>query len=82
VVRAFQAEGIQPVVIDDLSSGMRGFVPDGVPFVKGDILDTDLVARLLSEHRCSGVVHVAGFSTPGCRCSSPSTPTPRTSWAR
>ena len=29
VVRAFRTEGIDCVVLDDLSSGHRGFVPDG-----------------------------------------------------
>ena len=35
VVRAFLAEGIDAVVLDDLSSGRDAFVPDGVPFVAG-----------------------------------------------
>ena len=65
VVRALADAGMRPVVIDNLSSGIRRFVPDGVPFVEGDILDTDLVARTLSEHACSGVVHVAGFKYAG-----------------
>ena len=33
VVRALQAKGLQPVVLDDLSSGMASVVPEGVPFV-------------------------------------------------
>ena len=32
VVRAFIADGINAVVIDDLSSGHRGFVRSDVPF--------------------------------------------------
>jgi len=31
VVRAFRNDGIDVVVIDDLSSGKAEFVPDGVP---------------------------------------------------
>lgn len=65
VVRALAAEGMTPVVLDNLSSGIAGFVPDGVPFVDGDILDTELVTRVLTEHGCSGVVHVAGFKYAG-----------------
>lgn len=65
VVQAFLEAGITPVVIDDLSSGHADFVPDGVGFVQGSILDTDLVRAALAEHGCSGVVHLAGFKYAG-----------------
>jgi UDP-glucose 4-epimerase len=65
IVRAFQAEGIGVVVIDDLSSGHPGFVPDEVPFVNGSILDKELLRRTFAEHDLSGVVHVAGFKYAG-----------------
>jgi len=65
IVRAFQAEGIGVVVIDDLSSGHAGFVPDDVPFVNGSILDKELLRRTFAEHDLSGVVHVAGFKYAG-----------------
>ena len=41
VVRAFVEEGIDVVVLDDLSSGHDRFLPAGVPFVQGTILDRD-----------------------------------------
>ena len=41
VVRALQAKGLQPVVLDDLSSGMASFVPEGVPFGLTDAFATD-----------------------------------------
>ena len=65
VVRALAQEGMRPVVVDNLSSGRAGFVPDGVPFIEGDILDTGLLARVLADHGCDGVVHVAGFKYAG-----------------
>ncbi|MBK5250683.1 MAG: UDP-glucose 4-epimerase GalE [Actinomycetales bacterium] len=65
VVRAFQRAGIGVVVLDDLSSGHESFVPDGVPFVRASILQTEVVARTLDEHNCIGVVHVAGFKYAG-----------------
>lgn len=65
VVRAFQAEGIDVVVLDDLSSGHAEFVPAEVPFVRGTLLDGDLVTRTLGRHAISGVVHVAGFKYAG-----------------
>jgi len=65
VVRAFVEQGLAPVVIDDLSSGHRDFVPDTVPFVEGTILDEELVAKTISEHGVVGVVHIAGFKYAG-----------------
>jgi UDP-glucose 4-epimerase len=65
VVKAFGEVGLPTVVLDDLSSGHEGFVPDGVPLVRGSILDTDLVRRVLTEHEVTGVVHLAGFKYAG-----------------
>ena len=65
VVRAFGDRGLDSVVVDDLSSGRRGFVPDGVPFVEGTVLDTDLLVRTMREHEVAGVVHLAGFKYAG-----------------
>jgi UDP-glucose 4-epimerase len=65
IVRALSSAGLTPVVLDDLSSGHRGFVPEGVPFAEGSILDRDLVERTLREHGATGVIHVAGFKYAG-----------------
>ena len=79
VVRAFQTQGLDAVVLDDLSSGHREFVPVDVPFVDGTVLDTDLLVRTLREHDVAGVVHVAGFKYAGVSvlagCSRSSEPT-------
>ena len=71
VVRAFLAEGIDVVVLDDLSSGHADFVPAGVPFVRGTLLDTELLAKTFAEHTISGVVHVAGFKYAGVSVAKP-----------
>jgi UDP-glucose 4-epimerase len=71
VVRAFEELGLGSVVVDDLSSGHRGFVAEGVPFVEGSILDTALVTRTLREHEVTGVVHLAGFKYAGVSVSRP-----------
>nr|WP_274637018.1 UDP-glucose 4-epimerase GalE [Microbacterium bovistercoris] len=65
IVRALTAAGLEPVVIDDLSSGHAGFVPDGVPLVRGSILDRALVEDMLREQEVQGVIHVAGFKYAG-----------------
>jgi UDP-glucose 4-epimerase len=63
VVRAFRNDGIDVVVIDDLSSGKAEFVPDGVPFVQANLLDGTAVRRALEG--VQGVVHLAGFKYAG-----------------
>ncbi|MDR1768319.1 MAG: UDP-glucose 4-epimerase GalE, partial [Propionibacteriaceae bacterium] len=73
IVRAFQAQGITPVVLDNLSSGFEKFVPEGVKFVQGDICDTELVTNTLIDCDCAGVVHVAGFKYAGVSVREPLT---------
>jgi UDP-glucose 4-epimerase len=71
VVRAFGEVGLPTVVLDDLSSGHREFVPDGVPFVEGSILDTDLLVSTLREHDVQGVMHIAAFKYAGVSVQKP-----------
>ena len=65
VVRALTEAGLESVVLDDLSSGHEAFVPAGVPFVRGTILDGSVVGRTLDEHDVTGVIHVAGYKYAG-----------------
>ncbi len=58
IVSAMRRTGEAVVVLDDLSSGDRGRIPD-VPFVQGSVLDGELVSRTVTEHGVHGVVHVA-----------------------
>ena len=53
-------EGERVVVIDDLSAGHRGAVPDAAAFVQGDIGDEALVRRTISEHDVGAIMHFAG----------------------
>lgn len=54
-----------PVVLDDLSSGLEAFVPEGVPLVRGSILDQALLEETFQQHRIGGVIHLAGFKYAG-----------------
>lgn len=65
VVRALRSAGLDTVVVDDLSSGHAEFVPEGVPFVVGTILDRQLLLDAIAEHGVTGVIHVAGFKYAG-----------------
>ena len=65
VVRALREASFEPVVLDDLSSGFESFVPDGVPFVRGSILDGQGVLNTIDRYNVTGVIHVAGFKYAG-----------------
>lgn len=65
VVQAFLDEGMEVVVVDDLSSGHAEFVPDGTPLVRASILDRDTLEATAREHGVTGVVHLAGFKYAG-----------------
>ena len=71
VVSNLQQAGVPVVVVDDLSTGIRGFVPEGVPFVKGSLLDTNLVEKTLREYSITGVIHIAGFKFAGISVEKP-----------
>lgn len=51
--------GERPVVLDNLSTGFREAVPQGVPLVVGDFGDEALVARIVREHDVKAIVHFA-----------------------
>ena len=65
VVRALRRAGKQVVVLDDLSTGFEQFIPPGVDFEHGSVLDAKLVDHTLAEHQVEGVIHVAGFKYAG-----------------
>lgn len=71
VVRAFEAEGIECVVLDDLSSGHRSYVPDSVPLVVGSITDPAALDQAFALGGRSGVMHIAGYKYAGVSVSRP-----------
>ncbi len=71
VVRAFRNEGIGCVVLDDLSSGHRGFVPEDVPLVVGSLVDRAAIDEAIDGRDVTGVVHLAGFKYAGVSVSRP-----------
>jgi UDP-glucose 4-epimerase len=60
VVLACLDAGHEAVVIDDLSTGRREAVPQGVPLIVGDVGDEALVAKGLTAHGIGAVIHMAG----------------------
>ncbi|MBT6361347.1 MAG: UDP-glucose 4-epimerase GalE [Rhodospirillaceae bacterium] len=59
-VLALLNHGLEAVVIDDLSTGVRALVSDGVPFIQGNAGDIALVRDVIREHGCTSAIHFAG----------------------
>jgi len=59
-VLALREAGYSVIVVDNLSTGRRELVPDEVPLVVGDVADQELIAEVIREHDCRGVLHFAG----------------------
>ena len=51
--------GERPVVLDDLSTGFRWAVPEGVPLVVGDFGDEDLVTETIGRYEIDEIIHFA-----------------------
>jgi UDP-glucose 4-epimerase len=71
ITLAFEEAGTDVVVLDDLSTGYRSYVPDHIPFVDGSVADAEVVAQALDEHEISGVVHLAGLKYAGVSVDEP-----------
>ncbi len=65
VVRALTSAGHRVVVLDDLSTGDKGRVPDDVELAIGTVLDREVVDRTITDHAVRGVVHLAGKKQVG-----------------
>jgi UDP-glucose 4-epimerase len=59
-VLALRDRGTPVAVIDNLSTGFRFAIPEGVAFYQGDIADEALVQRIVREQQIGAVMHFAG----------------------
>lgn len=59
-VLALLDAGHRPIVIDNLVTGFRWAVPDGVTFYEGDIADSRLVTQIMEHEAITAVMHFAG----------------------
>ena len=59
-VLALVDAGWPVVVLDDLSTGFEWAVAPEATFVRGDVADQDLVARIIAEHGIGAIMHFAG----------------------
>ena len=59
MVLALRDQGESVVVLDNLSTGFRSAVPEGVSLIEGDFGDTALMSRLLADHGVDAIAHFA-----------------------
>ncbi len=59
-VLALADHGWPVTVIDNLTTGFRFAIPEGVAFYEGDIADAALLARIFTERRIGAIMHFAG----------------------
>lgn len=52
--------GVEPVVVDDLSTGFEWAIAPGVTFVKGDVGDQSFMERVIRDNRIDAIIHFAG----------------------
>jgi UDP-glucose 4-epimerase len=64
MTRMLQEAGHETLVLDDLSTGFRDAVPEGM-LIEGDCADRALLGRLFSAQRFDAVVHFAARSRVG-----------------
>ena len=59
-VLALKDAGWDVAVIDNLTTGFRFAIPEGVPLYEGDIEDGALLARIFAERGTQAIMHFAG----------------------
>lgn len=57
-----RAQGEKVVVIDNLVYGHRTAVDPSVPFYEGNIGDTDLIRKILGEHKIEACMHFSAYT--------------------
>jgi UDP-glucose 4-epimerase len=60
MVHAALERGFAVIVLDDLSTGLRGLVAEGAHFHQGNVGDQTTVRRLINDHSITAVIHFAG----------------------
>ncbi len=59
-VLALRDQGVKTIVLDNLSTGFRGAVPEDVPLIEGDVGDLAGVSSLIQDHNVGAILHFAG----------------------
>ena len=65
ISHALASSGRRVAVLDDLSTGTADRLPDGVPFVEGDVGDARVVSAVLGDLGVTSVIHIAAKKQVG-----------------
>jgi UDP-glucose 4-epimerase len=65
IVLALLDAGHEPVILDDLSTGHRGSVPEGVEFVQASLAEPKRLAEVFAAWKFDAVFHLAALSLVG-----------------
>ncbi len=60
-VMQLKSAGFDIVVLDNLSTGVKEAIPEGVDLIIGDIADKDLVAKTIKDYNVDSVLHFAAY---------------------
>jgi len=63
VIRALQGYGLQVTVLDDLSSGFKQRIPEGIQLIEGDIRDSRKLNILMKNMKLDGVINLAALKS-------------------
>ncbi len=65
VSRSLLQSGKKVIVLDDLSGGFEENVPEGAIFIKGSIIDHELLEKLFNDYDIEYVYHLAAYAAEG-----------------
>lgn len=71
MVRQLVERGYDVVVFDNLSYGNAAAIPQSVPLIQGDLLDTDALKTLFAQNAFDAVYHFAALISVGESVSAP-----------
>ncbi|WP_435312872.1 UDP-glucose 4-epimerase GalE [Primorskyibacter sedentarius] len=71
MVRQLVERGYEVVVFDNLSYGNAAAIPQSVPLIQGDLLDTDALKTLFAQNAFDAVYHFAALISVGESVSAP-----------
>ena len=64
-VRAFAQKGEEVIVVDNLETGHRASVPEGIKFYHADIRDSGALDKVFAENSIEAVIHFCAYSLVG-----------------
>jgi UDP-glucose 4-epimerase len=61
MVRKLLSEDHEVVIADSLEKGHKEVLPQGIPFMQGDLRDRSFVSQIFESHTFDGVIHFAAY---------------------